>query len=533
MNRFDYIVVGGGLAGLYTAHFLSRRGSVALIALATLEDSNSYYAQGGMAAVTDEDDTPLDHYKDTMEAGRGLCLPEAVEVLTREAPDRIDELIEMGMVFDTENGHLALGLEGGHHRHRILHAGGDATGRLVTTFMIGQVKANKQITLFDHHTACDVLRIRNRCCGLWVYDEQRNAMELFLSATVVLAMGGAGALYHPTTNPPTTLGDGFGLAMRAGVELMDMEFVQFHPTALYNPDGSAFLISEAVRGEGAHLLDKNGQRFMPAVHPQAELAPRDTVARAIFTQMQKEHSPYVTLSLKHLNPERILSRFPSIAAHCKHLGLDLTRQIPVTPAAHYTMGGIKVDLYGQTSLPGLFAVGEVASTGVMGANRLASNSLIECIVFGKRIAEAPHPKTREVCSEQDISAQLPAPFPDLLPKAQSDAWQRTQGSRLMQELGALMMQKVGIIRREDSLKDAVALLQKQIEALGEEAERNIRAYFTRSRYAVALAIARGALLRRESRGGHFREDFPETLPPGEVYRTCLLQNEITHQPLHQ
>lgn len=528
MNCFDYIVVGGGLAGLSTAHFLSERGAeVALITLGTLEESNSYYAQGGIAAVSDSSDTWQGHFEDTMEAGRGLCSADAVRVLTEEAPQRIEELIGMGMQFDTENGRLALGLEGGHHHHRILHAGGDATGRMITTFMIQQVQSNEHIHIFDHHLACEIVQSEGRCAGLWIYDEEAHEMELFLASCVVLATGGAGALYHPTTNPPTTLGDGIALAYRAGVKLMDMEFIQFHPTALYTPDGAAFLVSEAVRGEGAYLLDREGKRFMQDIHPLAELAPRDIVARSIFLQMKKQRTPYVTLSLKHLDPDLIRKRFPTITAHCEQLGMDMTHEIPVTPAAHYTVGGIQVDLNGATSLPCLYAVGEVASTGVMGANRLASNSLIECAVFAKRIAE--HAQTIE--SPCRMKEEWASPFTKLLPKEKSDKWMKKTGEHLMEKLGKILMTDVGIIRSEEGLIEAAEYIEDKIRDLMIPARENISAFLVRQRYEVALLIARSANLRTESRGGHYRLDYPETLPGEESYHTRIYSNQITHIPL--
>lgn len=528
MNCFDYIVVGGGLAGLSTAHFLSEKGGeVAVITLGTLEESNSYYAQGGIAAVSDSTDTSQGHFEDTMEAGRGLCSPDAVRVLTEEAPQRIEELIGMGMQFDTENGRLALGLEGGHHHHRILHAGGDATGRMITTFMIQQVQQNEHIHIFDHHMACEVVQAEGRCAGLWIYDEEKHEMELFLSSCVVLATGGAGALYHPTTNPPTTLGDGIAVAYRAGVKLMDMEFIQFHPTALYTEDGAAFLVSEAVRGEGAYLLDEDGKRFMQDIHPLAELAPRDIVARSIFLQMKKQKTPYVTLSLKHIDPTLIHKRFPTIAAHCKKLGLDMTMEIPVTPAAHYTVGGIEVDLNGATSLPCLYAVGEVASTGVMGANRLASNSLIECAVFAKRIAE----HARKVEAPCYLAEELESPFSKLLSKEKSDKWMKDKGEHLMEKLGKILMTDVGIIRSEDGLIEAAEYIEDKIRDLTMPARGNINAFLVRQRYQVALLIARSANLRTESRGGHYRSDYPNTLPESESYHTSINSNQITHIPL--
>ena len=529
-QQYDYIVIGGGLAGLYCAYFLARQGGVALIARRTIEESNSYYAQGGMAAVTDQEDSPTDHYEDTIVAGRGLCLPKAVKVLTDEAPDRINELIRMGMTFDREDGHLALGLEGGHHHRRILHAGGDATGRLVTSFMIEQVRHANRITVFDHHSAVRILRTADgaHCRGIVAYDERTHSYDTLLASTVVLATGGAAALYQPTTNPPTALGDGFWLASEVGAELMDLEFIQFHPTALYLPGHASFLISEAVRGEGAHLVDKRGERFMLTVHPLAELAPRDVVARSIFLKMQEEGSDHVRLRLRHIDPERLLQRFPTISEHCRRLGLDITDEIPVAPAAHYTVGGVGVDLNGCTRLPGLYAVGEVASTGVMGANRLASNSLIECSVFGKRIAD--YAIAHSVKSSTTGESQPLASLPDLswsLAEEQEYALERE--STISRQVGDILMNQVGIIRSREGLTQALQDLQSLSDEIREESYHSIHAYVTRRRIEIAHQMARAALLREESRGGHYRSDYTGTLPESLAYRTRLLNNQITHQ----
>ncbi len=528
MRHFDFVVIGGGLAGLYTAHFLARSGRVALVARASLEESNSYYAQGGIAAVTDSTDTPEQHYADTMEAGRGLCNPQAVDVLTREAPARIDELMAMGMHFDTEGDHLALGLEGGHHRKRILHAGGDATGRLVTSFMISKIEKDVNIEIFDHHIACELIIEDGACRGAWFYNEREHRIETFLTGAVVLAMGGAGALYTPTTNPPTALGDGLALAYCAGARLADLEFVQFHPTALYVPGNASFLVSEAVRGEGAFLLNSRGERFMTQKHPLAELAPRDVVARSIFEQMEQSGEPCVTLSLKHLNAEWILRRFPTIAEHCRRLGLDMTQEIPVSPAAHYTVGGVCVDLHGATSVPRLYAVGEVASSGVMGANRLASNSLIECLVFGKRIADYA---TRSVFTEDCRWSQSLTPPVALTSREASLQWHTRQEPEYMQHLGALLMTNVGIVRSHHSLSEAVQQIESTLKELNSSVSGNIYARLTYNRHLVAWLIARAALLRTESRGGHFRSDYPQTNPVAETYRTLICGTQITHVSL--
>ena len=312
---------------------------------------------------------------------------------------------------------------------------------------------------------------------------------------------------------------------------MDLEFIQFHPTALYLPGYASFLISEAVRGEGAYLVDKHGERFMPALHPLAELAPRDVVARSIFLKMQEEGTDHVRLRLRHIDPKRLLQRFPTISEHCRQLGLDITDEIPVAPAAHYTVGGIGVDLNGCTRLPGLYAVGEVSSTGVMGANRLASNSLIECIVFGKRIANyaIAHPTT----PTETASLATPTNLPDLswsLDKEQIYALE--QQTKINRQLGDILMSRVGIIRSKEGLVSALHELQHLSDGLAEDAQHSIHAYMTRRRVEVAHMMAHAALLREESRGGHYRSDYTETLPESEAYRTRLLNGQITHQPIN-
>ena len=367
------MVIGSGLAGLYAAHKASAYGPVLVVTKKAIRDSNSYNAQGGIAAVTDIEDNPEIHFTDTVIAGRGLCENKAVEVLVQEGPQRIKEIIGEGMKFDTENGKLSLGLEGGHHRKRILHAGGDSTGRYITEFLISKVQSDPNITIRENMSVIDFLIADGVCYGVRCWDEDKGCEELVYAEHTFLTSGGTSAIYTRTTNPETTIGDGIAMAYKAGCRIIDMEFIQFHPTSLYIEDSpKAFLISEAVRGEGAYLLDKAGKRFMLPIHELAELAPRDIVARSIFKQMALDDRPYVVLSLKHLNPDKIRSRFPNILAKCAEYGYDLTDWIPVAPAAHYTVGGVASDLCGRTDIRRLYVCGEIASTGIMGANRLAS-----------------------------------------------------------------------------------------------------------------------------------------------------------------
>lgn len=520
---YDYVVVGGGLAGLYSAYHLSRHGSVALIAQGAVEDSNSYHAQGGIAAVSAPGDTTEEHYDDTIVAGVYLNDPDAVRVLTEEAPARISEVVALGMDFDKgPDGEIALGLEGGHHHHRILHAGGDDTGHRISDFMIRQVRELPEITLYEHHEALDLIVRDGVCRGLQVYDKEAHLIEPFLCGSVILATGGCGALFSPTTNPPSALGDGCAIAHEAGAELRDMEFMQFHPTGLYTETSHAFLISEAVRGEGAVLLNDLDQRFMKGRHPLADLAPRDIVAREIFREMKKSDATHVCLSLKHLDPERIRKRFPTISAYLDSIGIDITREIPVAPAAHYTVGGIATDLDGRTSLPGLYAVGEAASTGVMGANRLASNSLIECLVYGKRVADVAEGSPLDL---DDLEESI-TPGWD---RERSLAWYEEEGKPLEKQTARLMTSNCGIIRTGEELEELVSFIRHEEEALEPLAKQNVYALMTLRRLHLSRLIAQSALSREESRGCHFREDFTATRPQGKVYHTLISRDDTIRQ----
>lgn len=497
MHQFQYIIVGSGLAGLYSAHKAARYGKVALITKSKLRESNSYYAQGGIAAVTGEEDDPSLHYQDTMIAGRGLCEASAVDILVNEGPLRIKELIEEGMRFDTENGELSLGLEGGHHRHRILHAGGDSTGRFITEFLIRKVEANPEITVLEEMSVIDLLVNDNICYGARCWNEQTDCEELYYSQYLFLTSGGASAIYSRTTNPETTIGDGIALAYNAGCRIMDMEFIQFHPSALYL-EGSpkAYLISEAVRGEGAHLLNRGKKRFMVPKHELAELAPRDIVARSIYKEMLKDDIPYVTLSLKHLNAEKIRNRFPNIYKKCQEYGLDLTDQIPVAPAAHYTVGGILSNQCGRTDVERLYVCGEVAATGIMGANRLASNSLLECLVFAYRAILDTRNK--------ECWNQAPAFQPEYVKYDNlKDAY-----ISLKEEVAEMMNHHSGIIRSDALLSTGLSFIRKKERELNAD----VKEYYTdasRKLLTVASLIMTPARFRKESRGGHYREDYPQ------------------------
>lgn len=533
--KFDYIIVGSGLAGLYAAWKASLKGNVAVITKSFVRESNSYNAQGGIAAVTSDDDAPEIHKSDTLIAGRGLCEDSSVDILVNEGPARIHEIIANDMRFDTENGSLALGLEGGHHKRRILHAGGDSTGRWITEFVISKVQSQKNISIFENTLLLDLLVNNGTCYGIRCWREspdllsEKKGNEVIIYANhVFLTSGGVSAIYSRTTNPITTIGDGVAIAYKAGCRIIDMEFIQFHPSGLYRKDSSqAFLISEAVRGERAYLLDKAGKRFMVPIHELAELAPRDIVARSIYKQMRRDGRPFVILSLKHIDREMILKRFPAIYAKCKEFGYDLTQEIPVAPAAHYSVGGVLSNNSGRTDIKHLYACGEVASTGIMGANRLASNSLIECLVFANRAIE-------DSIKEGDI-----VDFPKFEVRYKRDEDNANMYTKLKENVSEIMNLYAGIIRSDDGLKEGLQQideLEHMVNKLeikyedGSVCEYYIEA--ARRLLCVARLIMSPALMRRESRGGHYREDYPCADEIFAVHSVQRYGEEITTAPVN-
>jgi L-aspartate oxidase len=492
---FDIVVVGSGLAGLTAAYYSSQYGKVAIVTKSELDTSNSYYAQGGVAAAMDAGDSPEQHLQDTLTAGRGLCDYEAVKVLAYEGQERILDLMDMGMEFDREGSGYTLGLEGGHTRRRILHADGDATGKKLTSFMLEQVKKRKSIRFFEYTAVVDLVKQDNRVTGLQAFDFVKSENMLFRAGAVILATGGFSRIYARTTNPHTATGDGIALAWETGAKIADVEFVQFHPSALMIPGEDAFLISEAVRGEGAWLLNERGERFMKEIHPRAELAPRDVVAYAIYKQIQQSEGNRVFLSLKHLNPEALKERFHTIYTTLAGLGFDMINDpLPIAPAAHYMIGGIQTGLHGETHIPGLFVCGEAASTGVMGANRLASNSLTECLVFGKRASE--------MAAEQKPPREFPAePQPIRIDPGNEKIFVETRN-----EIARLMMTNVGIVRNGEGLEQALERLTVLSEKYAEHGnEYNL--WKIKNIITVGWLLTRGALIRKESRGSHIREDF--------------------------
>jgi L-aspartate oxidase len=498
----DFLLIGGGVAGLYAAYCAAQRGSVALITKSALTESNSAWAQGGVAAAVEPDDSPKFHAEDTLRAGRDLCDEKAVEILTCEGPERVYDVERLGAKFDRSGGGYDLGREGGHGRRRVLHSQGSATGGHLVNVLTRKVREVSAIRVYEYTAALELLSESGRCFGVMTRDLRTGALRPFLSPRTILATGGAAGLFQRTTNPPTATGEGVGLAYRAGAEVMDMEFMQFHPTALYSEDGRSFLISEAVRGEGAHLLNEAGERFMLRRHEMGELAPRDIVAAAIFNEMKAAKTDWVYLSLEHLGRDFIRRRFPNIYEECLKQGIDMARdRVRVAPAAHYTIGGVRTDLDGRSSLEGLSACGEVAATGVHGANRLASNSLLECLVFGKRAVEA-------ASAGSVLSAEWPTPCTDDEPTLEASAAETKR-------LGALLTERVGLLRSQERLCSA----KRELDEL--QNAGSTKSLSWRNRLTVAGLMVQAALLRTESRGVHLREDFPGENP--EWRRHIVLQ----------
>ncbi len=497
----DVLVIGGGIAGLRATMAIDPRLTALVVTKDNLEESNSAYAQGGIAGVLGADDRFEDHIADTLAAGAGLCDREVVEMVVREAPGHIRELIEWGASFDESEGELLLGREGGHSHNRIVHALGDATGQEIMRAMIARARNQLRAQIWQNTFTIDLLTHEGGCRGALVWNERHGKTYVWAKQTI-LATGGAGQIFRETTNPPLATGDGHAAAYRAGAELMDMEFMQFHPTVLYIAGSSRSLISEAVRGEGAILVDSAGVRFMPDYHPQAELAPRDVVSQAIVDRMEKTHHPCVYLDLSALPPDAVRKRFPGIAKRCREFGLDIAvDRIPVRPGAHYMIGGVKVDQHGATSLPGLWAVGEVTSSGLHGANRLASNSLLEGLVFGARAGEAA---SAAGLAQPDHYEAVPLENKPITPPDMHLDLQDIRNS-----LKSLVWRAAGVRRTKVSLEDAArtidgwdryALTQQFPTAEGWELQNML---------IVARVMIAAALRREESRGVHLRMDFSQ------------------------
>jgi L-aspartate oxidase len=493
----DFIVVGSGIAGLRAAIELAHAGRVLVLAKKEVSESATQYAQGGIAAaVSDEDEIGL-HLQDTLNAGDGLCNVEAAKILVQEGPERIEELIAWGTEFDRAGTKLVFGREGAHSRNRVLHAHGDSTGREIGRALYLKAKALKKVTICEFELATDLLVEDGSVSGVSLIDQGGIRREIRASA-VLLATGGLGQIYRETTNPAVATGDGVAMAFRAGAELSDMEFVQFHPTALYLKGAPRFLLSEALRGEGAVLRNAEMLRFMPKYHPMGELAPRDVVARAIAHELQisRAKAPVVYLDMTHLGKRRLDQRFPQIYSTCLRYNVDITTDyVPVRPAAHYAMGGVRSDLEGRSSLPGLYAAGEVACTGVHGANRLASNSLLEGLVYGARAGKAMREEGRSIGTNAAKSATNAQP-----------ALEGKNAEEMISQVQELMWRDVGIVRCGGTLRGAIQRLEQLQAELPQDGCR--RAWEARNINQTGLLIAKSALARLESRGAHYRTDYP-------------------------
>ena len=520
MKIYDFVVLGSGIAGLSFALKAARHGTVALITKRSGAESNTSYAQGGVACVTSGEDSFDLHVRDTLEAGAGLCNEAVVRTIVTEGPARIQDLMELGVHFDErdlEGGEreLDLGREGGHSKRRVLHAR-DATGREIEQWLLRAAQASPCIDLLENHMAVDLLTTgklgfatEDRCVGVYVLDETTGEVETFRTDRLFLATGGCGKVYLYTTNPNVATGDGVAMAWRAGATIANMEFVQFHPTCLFHSAGSSFLISEAVRGEGGKLVDRKGREFMSKYHPKGALAPRDIVARAIDAEMKRTGAPCVYLDISHKPPEFVRERFPNIYETCLKLGIDITTEpIPVVPAAHYQCGGVLTDANGATSLRGLYAIGEVACTGLHGANRLASNSLLEAIVLA-------HRAMAHVLTDVPFNGHPPheIALPEWVSGDAHDVDEMVVIYHNWDEIRRLMWDYVGIVRTDKRLKRASTRLRNLLREIQEfywDFKLNTDLLELRNLATVAALIVDCALLRKESRGLHYTLDYPET-----------------------
>jgi len=532
MKQFDYLVLGSGIAGLSFALKVAPRGRVAIITKKNKAESNTNYAQGGIAAVTSREDSFEMHVRDTLEAGAGLCNEKVVRTIVEEGPERVQELIELGMKFserlDPHNhGHkeLDLGKEGGHSRRRILHAK-DVTGREIERALLDAISRQPNIEVFENHFAIDLITSQklgyvgdNRCLGVYVLDKNSGKVTTFAAPVTLLATGGCGKVYLYTTNPDIATGDGVAMVYRAGAAIANMEFIQFHPTCLYHPRAKSFLISEAVRGEGGVLKTIDGREFMDQYHPLKSLAPRDVVARAIDNEMKKSGTNHVLLDITHKPAQFLIDRFPNIYQNCLKYGIDITKEpIPVVPAAHYQCGGVMTNIDGETEIAGLYAVGEVACTGLHGANRLASNSLLEALVCAHRAADK-------------VLANMPPKNDLTIPLWQSahaiDADEMVVVSHNWDEIRRLMWDYVGIVRTNKRLQRA----QKRIANLQEEIQEYYWDFIVtsdllelRNIATVAELIVKSALARPESRGLNYNLDYPKA-NPDLAQRSTVLRKE--------
>ncbi|MEX2173248.1 MAG: L-aspartate oxidase [Pirellulaceae bacterium] len=497
----DVLIVGGGLAGLRAASAVDPALSVLVVTKDVIQQSNSSYAQGGIAGVLDPDDRFEEHVHDTLVAGGTLCDEQVVEMVIREAPGRIQELIDWGTHFDEDAGRITLGREGGHSHNRIVHALGDMTGKEVMRAMIERTRRLPHVRIWENTFTLDLLTHEGVCRGAIVATRHGEKLLVWARQTI-LATGGCGQIYRESTNPLVATGDGHAMAYRAGAQLRDMEFVQFHPTVLYIAGGSRSLITEAVRGEGGWLVDKDGLRFMPEYDPRAELAPRDVVSQAIVSQMYKTKHASVYLDVTHLDAAFVRQRFPGIAAACQQFGIDITRdKIPVRPGAHYMIGGLTVDQTGRTTIPGLWAAGEVSSSGLHGANRLASNSLLEGLVYGAHAGLAASQAAQEMAADFRV---FPLANPVVAPPAEPLDLEDIRNS-----LKAVMWRNCGVRRGGDDLREALESVDQWRRYVLVRQFDSSDGWELQNMLTLARVMIQAALAREESRGVHLRTDYPQ------------------------
>jgi L-aspartate oxidase len=528
----DCIVIGSGIAGLSTAMRLAKNNNIKVLTKSSLSDSTTWYAQGGIAAAIKKPDFWKNHYEDTITAGQGLCDRKAVEILVKTAPKMIEDLIEIGTNFDISEGEISLTTEGGHSYPRILHAGGDATGEELEKKLVSHSKGLKQINFFPEYFVLDILVYKNKCIGVLGMDINTGKIEIHPASNIVIASGGIGQIYDLSTNPPISTGDGIAMAYRAGTSIMDIEFVQFHPTVFKTKDSKLFLISEALRGEGAYLRDCHGKRFMVGMHPRAELAPRDIVVKEMIRVMDNSGCNYVYLDATHIPESHLKIRFPNIISKLRENGLDLKKDlIKVSPAEHYLNGGIKTDYKGKTNIEGLYCCGEAAATGAHGANRLASNSLMEGLVYGWKIYKDIEKKLEQKNPEDENKAiecinKLLDEAKIKKSKAGKFNDNKLDIKTFISGLKNIMTKKVGILRDAQSLKEAGEFVDFHINSgyLYNKRDKNILEFA--NMLTVASLIIKAASLREESRGTHQRNDFPYKDDKNWKKHIILKQNKV-------